>query len=338
MKDIKISQIVKTTRGQRPIINVPVKIAKEINLDNTYIQFILYSDNTLDLKLTDSEGNEKPKSPDEFQSKILQNQMKMLSNDLELLETVEDLKNKIDELKKENQELLEQKPKKITPKITPDEEEEDDYDYDRDYELIPISKKDPDQYKYVMKILEQDMQDLDLMKEKFKKLTDGKIIREPEEAIPIMGYNLVSDFKGETVEHVLTEENEIDWEGVELTRKGDDSGRVPIAMMLEPRIYTFVRSETGFLKRIPLEEFKLHEKEALYQFINCEGKTYNLDYEEKWFELIDDDAGIREEFRSKTLKVNSLFGMSIERILSDEMYQKFKKNKIWSSFTERFQY
>ena len=328
--EVLLVSIAKIANAKRPVIAVPSKIAKELDLEDIYVKFILKKDRTLILEQCNSSGEAIITEPNEFEKKVLQIQSDMKNELLEsqrdikkeVLESQRDIKNNLletnriidEKLLELNQTLSKtnvieepQMEKELkTPKI-PEHLKKEEKKGKKEIELISIKDKDPADYKYIFRYTEQDLTyepqlvEILLGKEKLELARDETISR--------YGFNLTVLYGKPAIKL----DSNCDWE---CDYKGKD--RVPIHSYFNPHLETFIKNNEGVELRVPYKDVEAYEYKALYEFITITGKKYQLDNKEMWLDSYHFDAD----------------GRSIEELLSKKLYKEFLKGK----YTKRLTY
>ena len=305
-ENIQYMQIVKATKGKRPSIFIPKLIVESLDLENTYVKFVLYKNELLDIRLTDEFGNEKVnqvKPHDELKEKITQNQNELYSLQLETKDSINRKLDKVIEhiltIKNNSNDL----PSLLETSINENEPEEE-------IELIDIKPKDMLDFKYIFRYIEQDQEHYERIREA---LGDNPEL-DTKEPTQYCGLNMIRWYGGNPAVKL---DAPCDWES---TFKGGQI--VPTMTYFEPRLYTYIKDEYGAEKRVPYDDIEPYESQALYEFITISGKKYQLDSNEIWFDPYD--------FESRFL--------TIEEILSKEFYQEFLDKKIDNHMRETQEY
>lgn len=302
-----LSSIVKITNPNRPVINIPSKFAKKIDTNNTHVKFSLSSENEIELELCEEDGKPIKQKQTIDPETILQKLVDINSTNLNIQSQIN---NEFNEIKKSLNNL------KITPhknlkniQESNNESSEDIKNSPKRYkgkDLIPISDKTGINYKYIYRY---QFLDYDLI-DKVDEMINNDISSDRRKPKRYCGVNyIVSNDIG--IREIILDSP---YDG-ECSYKGQT--RLTEAQYFNVRLLTFIKDENGIEQRVPYEEIKPFEKEAVFEFISYEGDKFQLNYEEVWFDKYD----------------LSLSCVGIEELLSVELYEEYKAGKWKSNIT-----
>jgi len=351
--EVLFINIAKIANTKRPVIAVPSRIAKELDLEDIYVKFVLRKDRTLILEQCNSSGEPIIEELSEFHKKVLESQTEIINQvkenheeaknqiiesktDIknEQIETRNDIKNKLDknqmDIKNslfESNRIIEEKLtefnqtlskiKTTQPQVPPAIfSPSNDFEPQKDNLLAKDENKEIE----LINIKEKDPSDYKYI----FRYTEQDLTYEPQLVGILVGDEKVDLDRDEVVSRygfnltALYGEAAIKLDSKcdwECDYKGKD--RVPIHTYFNPRLETFILNEDGEEERVPYEKVEPFEYKALYEFVSITGTKYRLDNDEMWFDTYHFDAD----------------GRTIEELLSKRLYKEYLKGKYTKRLT-----
>ena len=295
-------KLVKPVNGVRPAVFIPKAFSKYVDFENDRYIMEIDANNKLHIILSNKEGEKLSEEAGEFLKEVRKTQNEIISRQIDILEEIrENSKVHKDEIISEfKKELSNFKSEDFTNNQLHNDEVEKP-----EVELIPMKFKDKSMYRYLVRYEEQDLDAFHLIEERFEELGPQMF----DDGITIKGYNIINGDTGATVKlnRPITWEDEFD--------KGKCETSIYPYFSHHKRYFRL--EEDGTETQITLDEIYPYENEALYEFVNLDGTTYELSRDEIWF----------NPFYAKMVLESN------EEILSKKMYEKFLNGEIKEDLT-----